>query len=172
MAWLFGDSFDHYTLAQVTRKWNSIASTDGISISSAGGRNGTNGLIVAGGGGGLRKIFDNPVAQGSTVIVGLAFKPDLPSTAENATLLVQVMRSGSAPLTGSDADYWALLDLLDDSQGVDPFVFILDSRVTDDGGLLVLPSEAMLAQFRASWQGGNAHGLTVEFEEVSRGLPL
>jgi hypothetical protein len=84
-----------------------------------------------------------------------------------------VKRRGiSTPIIASSADYQALLDLVDDGQGVDPFIFILDRTVTDDGGLMVRCSQSMVQQFRAGWKGGNAHAVTVEFIELSRGLPL
>ncbi len=63
MALQFVDSFDHYTTAQITRKWNVDLGGSG-QIVVGGGRNGTNGLH----GGALRKTG----VGGATTILGVA----------------------------------------------------------------------------------------------------
>ena len=45
MAWLFGDSFDHYTTAQITRKWNKHDQTFRGAIAAT-GRNNSNAYMM------------------------------------------------------------------------------------------------------------------------------
>lgn len=71
MAWLYGDSFDHYNTAQINRKWNAL--TGSPAISAGQGRFSTAGI-------GLtsyslvRKTLDTPGPTGSTSIIGCAFR--------------------------------------------------------------------------------------------------
>lgn len=84
MAFRFGDSFDHYTTAQLARKYESSGGSNTPSISATAMRNGTAGLLLpsdsTGSFGGTQafvlKVLDNQ----ATWIVGLAVKMSWPST--------------------------------------------------------------------------------------------
>ena len=77
MAVVFADSFDHYSLAQLGRKWSASSGSPDI---GAYGRNGTNGLRI-GPSGGAASITYNLPANLSTIIVGGAYKFTVSSVA-------------------------------------------------------------------------------------------
>jgi hypothetical protein len=79
MAFLFGDTFDHYATAELAQKWTQIiTNNDGGSAVSANGRNGSSCYrSVRGAGGGVNNANRLAVtlgASGATCIVGLAFR--------------------------------------------------------------------------------------------------
>jgi hypothetical protein len=83
-----------------------------------------------------------------------------------------VQRGVRGTVQASPTDWQALQDLADDCGGcVDPFFFVLDDSVTDDGGLMVRMSEEMAANLEASYIVPTVRPVTFDFEEVSRGLP-
>jgi hypothetical protein len=67
--WLFGDSFDHYTTAQVSRKWNNPGTE---TVIGATGRNGTNGVTPLNSA--LTKVLDNPAPASAVVVAGVAMR--------------------------------------------------------------------------------------------------
>lgn len=83
-----------------------------------------------------------------------------------------VQRTVKGTLYASPDDWQELQDLADDCSGcVNPFVFVLDDAVVDDGGLLVRMSEAMAAGLTAEYRGPDLRPVTLDLVEVSRGLP-
>ena len=88
MTMLFTDSFDHYTINEMQRKWELVESTSTTSIQASGGRRG-GGCWRASSSSGVRK---NLGAGAATMIVGFAFKVDALSDA--ATDFVQFLESG------------------------------------------------------------------------------
>lgn len=75
MAMLFMDSFDHYLIAEIPRKWNSAmaGSGDSSTITSV-GRNSTNGLKMAATNGCTQRWSKSVPASGATCIVQMALK--------------------------------------------------------------------------------------------------
>jgi hypothetical protein len=74
---------------------------------------------------------------------------------------------------GTTADLQSMHDLMDDCHGpVYPFAFVLDDSVESDGGCYVRCSEAMCQAWEHKKVGGGTYEMPLEFEELSRGLPL
>lgn len=79
----------------------------------------------------------------------------------------------SGAVLGRTADLTAVRELLDDAGGpCAGFAFILDDTILSDGGLYVHCSEAMAAKHEATWVGAEKFPFPIEFEELSRGIPL
>ena len=76
------------------------------------------------------------------------------------------------PVLPSEADYQDLQDLWDDSQGVRPFVCVLDGQVQTDGGYLMEFTDDTVRDLRRSWAGGAGWPTSLSVIELSRGLPL
>lgn len=91
MALLFCDSFDHYTTqAQCLTKWNVVVNPGdfnqgaGFVTWAAQGRNGTNGMRVPRGDGGVRKVI--PGGAKATFITGVAFRTSVYPTSNMSIL--------------------------------------------------------------------------------------
>ncbi|KKN66974.1 hypothetical protein LCGC14_0466540 [marine sediment metagenome] len=69
MTLLFMDSFDHYDIGDILKKWTSGY---GITISAGNGRNGTDALFLGGSGG--REVLKTLSSSHTTLIVGFAVK--------------------------------------------------------------------------------------------------
>lgn len=68
-----------------------------------------------------------------------------------------------------------MLDLLDDCRGpVYPFIFVFDDGIQydADGGYFVRCSEGMVQAWSHKKVGGGTFEMPLEFQELSRGLPL
>lgn len=72
MALLFADSFDHYTFAQMGRKWSAVSGA-GSGVSTSYGRNGTSGLRINSAGSSGNHVL-NLTTNVTTIIVGMAAK--------------------------------------------------------------------------------------------------
>jgi len=78
-----------------------------------------------------------------------------------------------ATIKGTTSDLQSMHDLLDACRGpVYPFVFVLDDSVEWDGGYFVRCTEKMAKSWVHKKIGGGTFELPLEFEELSRGLPL
>lgn len=74
---------------------------------------------------------------------------------------------------GRETDLAAIRELMDDAGGpCSGFAFVLDDTTTSDGGLYVRCAESMAARHAAEWVGYDKFPFPIEFEELSRGLPL
>lgn len=112
MAFLFADSFDHYSFSQITQKWtnrNPNSNNVNATISLANGRRATNGYNISiangatdsGATGALNRALP---AVGSTAIIGFAFRPTgttqlTVTTAEtNSSFLLRIRYAGLAQI--------------------------------------------------------------------------
>jgi hypothetical protein len=96
MAWLFGDSFDHYTFAQRHRKWNGSSFPRAENTIGAYGRYGTSGfrLYMTGGWDNyMFKVLDTPAPSSPTCIVGMALKVVTAPTAGRKGYLWQIKQN-------------------------------------------------------------------------------
>lgn len=114
--------------------------------------------------------------SGKTVVVGhkRGYIPAITTAYGVTTYYDQnvVERTVKGTLTASPTDWQSMQDLADDCSGcVNPFVFVLDDTVTDDGGLLVRMTESMAAGLAAEYVGTQIRPVNLDLTEVSRGLP-
>lgn len=82
-------------------------------------------------------------------------------------------RSVAGTSIGTDADKTALLSLLRSAHGgLKPFCFVLDPADETDNGLFVRFSKRLRESLEAQLQFIGINVLPLEFDEISRGLPL
>ena len=115
--------------------------------------------------------------SGKTVVLGHArgFIPAIKTAYGVESYYDQnvVQRTVKGRLNATPTDWQSVQDLADDCSGcVNPFAFVLDDTVTDDGGLLVRMSQQMAAGLSAEYECVRRRPVQIALEEVSSGLPF
>jgi len=119
--------------------------------------------------------FVRPLTFGVTRTVVRGYIPALETEYGVKTYYDQNVKQWKygAMILGTTADLQSMLDLIDACHGpVYPFVFVLDDSIESDGGCFVRCSQDMVTAWTHTKVGGGTYEMPLEFEELSRGLPL